>query len=901
MTMIIKNLTAAAFGGLKDWQSPPLSSGLVVFVGRNEAGKSTLFQLVATLLYGFSPASRASNPFSPWDGTAADIRGSLTTGDGREIEVQRKLRSHPEGWQVSGGVSLQIANNPINAVTFLPREIFSEVFALNLDSLHFPDAATWQQMQDRLLGGQWLSALRPVSRVATELEAEGADLWRPNQRGNSQSKQLKARLQDLRGQMEAVEQQEEHLHRQEAELDERDRQLRQVLIDKTTRMAALDRAERLLPVVKKLRRIDELKALANDLGPFEEIPEDPEAALLEMEKRRQELIEQRWQLLEQKGEAERQVRSFTDDEQVRCRQADAIRNMAAAGKQLDADREQIKLLALEIERQTGQLTDRSRDLLTGGWKPELSTALGEIDEAVLRVGINAYQKVDRLCDQQEARLAGLLARQGEMRAPKAAPWVAALLVLLGMTGVLAAGGRAPVGFAAALLAVLGVWLLVTAWLKGHGRSVADLVEARSALESLQNERCKDEQAVSRVLQALPVVPSLLQAPQESLLVDISRLRDLAAGLLESAGQRNCLQQSLAVKESEIRDLLVLCRWPAGVSLEESLREMDQSLNLAQGHSLAAAAAREVLAGLAGRLTTLEKEIAEAEAGRRNLLGKLGQLPGDNLEGRIFTLSERRQAEQQAQALLADLELDCPLAEARSEIAAAEAGGATWVRDDYQIAALKTEIDQDADAIIALNKEISTLKNELKHRPPTSLDDLTGEISAIQGEFQQVADRRDRLLLLKNILLEADRSFREEHQPDVLQKAGAYLALITGGRYTRLYLQESDIRGLQVRTPERDDLLDVGEGLSRGTLEQIYLALRLALVDHLDAGTDHLPLFLDEVLVNWDGIRLENGLALLSRIAGERQVFLFTCHPWMLENISGLPGVQLVEMDTAGML
>jgi uncharacterized protein YhaN len=67
-------------------------------------------------------------------------------------------------------------------------------------------------------------------------------------------------------------------------------------------------------------------------------------------------------------------------------------------------------------------------------------------------------------------------------------------------------------------------------------------------------------------------------------------------------------------------------------------------------------------------------------------------------------------------------------------------------------------------------------------------------------------------------------------------------------------------------------------VSTGTLEQAYLSLRLAIVDHLDEGHDRLPLFVDEALVNWDRARRDRGLDVLADLASVRQIFVFTCHP-----------------------
>jgi uncharacterized protein YhaN len=81
----------------------------------------------------------------------------------------------------------------------------------------------------------------------------------------------------------------------------------------------------------------------------------------------------------------------------------------------------------------------------------------------------------------------------------------------------------------------------------------------------------------------------------------------------------------------------------------------------------------------------------------------------------------------------------------------------------------------------------------------------------------------------------------------------------------------------VRGPALAEPRPVGPPLSTGTREQVYLALRLALLDELDRSGERLPLFLDEVFVNWDARRRGRGLDLLATAADTRQVFLFTCH------------------------
>ncbi len=92
--------------------------------------------------------------------------------------------------------------------------------------------------------------------------------------------------------------------------------------------------------------------------------------------------------------------------------------------------------------------------------------------------------------------------------------------------------------------------------------------------------------------------------------------------------------------------------------------------------------------------------------------------------------------------------------------------------------------------------------------------------------------------------------------------------------------------LHVRRRGEDFPVVVGHPLSRGTLQQIYLALRLAMVDQVEGeDAERLPLFLDEMFVNWDPSRTGRGMAVLREIGRSRQVFLFTADPAWAERTS----------------
>jgi hypothetical protein len=127
-----------------------------------------------------------------------------------------------------------------------------------------------------------------------------------------------------------------------------------------------------------------------------------------------------------------------------------------------------------------------------------------------------------------------------------------------------------------------------------------------------------------------------------------------------------------------------------------------------------------------------------------------------------------------------------------------------------------------------------------------------------------------------LVLERIREDYERHrQPETLKEASGYLRQLTGGKYTRIW------------TPLAHDILfvDTAQGqplsvqvLSRGTREQLFVSLRLALVAAFARRGIHLPMILDDVFVNFDAGRTRAACAVLRDFALEgHQLLVFTCH------------------------
>ena len=150
---------------------------------------------------------------------------------------------------------------------------------------------------------------------------------------------------------------------------------------------------------------------------------------------------------------------------------------------------------------------------------------------------------------------------------------------------------------------------------------------------------------------------------------------------------------------------------------------------------------------------------------------------------------------------------------------------------------------------------------------TRLRELEAEHERVEFELEALTAALDELAL-------ADEEMRSEFSPALAKSAASVLSRLTGGAYTELTL-DRELNAF-VRCAG-EPVLHESAFLSRGTADQLYLALRLALCDMLLGGEDPCPIVLDDALINFDDARMGHALDYLAEIAQHRQILLFSCH------------------------
>ncbi len=151
-----------------------------------------------------------------------------------------------------------------------------------------------------------------------------------------------------------------------------------------------------------------------------------------------------------------------------------------------------------------------------------------------------------------------------------------------------------------------------------------------------------------------------------------------------------------------------------------------------------------------------------------------------------------------------------------------------------------------------------------------------------ARLQEDASRYVHLRLAMHFLESRIERFRKENQGPLLEKSGRVFDRITQGAFLGLGA-EFNADDTPVLVGLRSDKSTVPiEGMSDGTRDQLYLALRLAALDRYLEQHESMPLILDDLLITFDDRRAGAILKQLTELARRTQIFLFTHHRHLLE-------------------
>lgn len=223
-------------------------------------------------------------------------------------------------------------------------------------------------------------------------------------------------------------------------------------------------------------------------------------------------------------------------------------------------------------------------------------------------------------------------------------------------------------------------------------------------------------------------------------------------------------------------------------------------------------------------------------------------------------------------------------------------------DGYSVTELEDEctdvvIDEVAAHEAAIQRELEDLQKqqtpvaEERARAREKFQAIGGDDAAAQAaaskqealaEIRNVAERYVRVKTSAILLRWAIELYRREKQAPLLKRAGELFKIVTGGSFASLQVafDDQDKAHLTGLRPHGNNVPVVG--MSTGTTDQLYLALRVAAIeDYLDRA-DALPFVADDLFINFDNERAAAAFKLLGELSQHTQVLFFTHHKHLVE-------------------
>ncbi len=339
---------------------------------------------------------------------------------------------------------------------------------------------------------------------------------------------------------------------------------------------------------------------------------------------------------------------------------------------------------------------------------------------------------------------------------------------------------------------------------------------------------------------------------------------------------------------------------AGGDAENAVLEIGRRLDEARRISDLRAAKKEEIEKVEESARGHERDLQEARESFGHLLELAGVSGKDELDGAIGKSDEFRRLRNELNETLRTL---------KQEGDGLSAGDLEVECADADIDRIPAQEETNAGELKALQDRLTTVA-EQRAQAREGFDAIGGDDAAASAEaarqealaeIRDVSERYVRLRTSATLLRWAIDRYRRERQTPLLKRAGELFSTITGNSFSELGVAYDDKDQAHLTGLRPDGQVVEVPGMSSGTADQLYLALRIASVEDYLNRTEPLPFVADDLFVNFDDGRAAAGFEILGTLAGKTQVLFFTHHAHLVEIARKALGdsISVVELDAEG--
>ena len=373
-------------------------------------------------------------------------------------------------------------------------------------------------------------------------------------------------------------------------------------------------------------------------------------------------------------------------------------------------------------------------------------------------------------------------------------------------------------------------------------------------------------------------------------VSVGALLDIMEKMRETAGRIRTLRRDridkidrdIADFDREVGEVVAnLAPELAARSPEDAVLELEARLKRAEDAQKALESGNAKIKELTDKIANIEDKRRQSAASIAHLKTLAGVGTDEALKRAIERSDKRRALERDRQEVVGRLEQD---GDGKSpEELAAEAEGA----DMDEIAALQETMQAKLEDW--QQRRVDAVEERSRAREAFEAVDgsdaaarAAGQRQEALAEMHESAERYVRARASAFLLQWAIDRYRQEKQAPLLRRASSLFAHLTGESFARLQAEFDDKDNARL-----EGVRPCGErvpvsGLSDGTADQLYLALRVAAIEDYLERANALPFIADDLFINFDNDRAAAGFAVLEELSRKTQVLFFTHHSHLVD-------------------
>lgn len=881
--MYIREIHINGFGIFHDVSITGLGRGLNVLFGPNEKGKSTLLAFIRRCLFGFPRGSVSTNPYPALAGGAYGGRLICALDSGDELVAART--EGPRGGRLEALYENCTITNQQELSTLvgnMSANLYGNVYAIGLAELEQIKSLDSDEIRDRLYGAELGLGRASITEIRQQIEGAANALFK--QRGSSQVipaiyheiENLRSSIRELKAELASY---DKYYSERESNTDR--------LISLDTRIANLTHNHRTMETQKNL--YSEFVTYETARDKYDVMPD--------LDQFHASVIAQLDEHKEVLQDAESEVRQKTievDEIENRFEALEVNTDMIANEASINSlsrmsDKYESALNDLPLVKQKRASKEKNiQDRITELGSPltyqsvkdyKITAAQEEQLESFSVLFSGTKGRKSEMCNKLELHRETSASKAGSyLDGPRSYRLGMLSIVILAVVGLALGMGFDNLwlaGVSTLFGAIAGFFSLLLKW--GPPLRTADPLEQKllATKAEAEDKLTKLETSWSAFLTEIRLPGDMGTSKAKEVLAEISRLQSEIESLEEYdqriEGMRSTIEGGNTTYSSishlfaatylsgnVVSDIPIML---AELGKQKSqLRSQQELTDQLQSGKLELRIAKENTTRAHDELTNFIAEYgADDEPALRTM--------GDRFEERVRLESEIKQSRHAIQSSVG-------VGNAFSAFISAMAGQSLdGVSDDLdQVTVAIERLQDERDEI---NQDIGSLSSKLDDLSSTTeLLDLQMQLENRLEQLRRAATDWTRSQIALTMLNAAVAKYEETRQPDVIRSASGVFATVTGGAYTQVRkpLHETELEVLNARSEKRK----VSE-LSRGTVEQLYLAMRMGLIENYEQHAERMPVIIDDVLVNFDDERAILAAQAISAFAENRQVIAMTCH------------------------